>query len=217
MSPINTTDDLKLALLHLQNIDPRFVAVVEAVGMPPLRRVEDGFGSLVDIIASQQVSRASADAIIARMRENLKPYTWQAFQQFDDHTYVAQGLSRPKIKTLRAVSEALCARELVLEDLRNLSDDEVAAVLMRIKGIGPWTAEIYLLTCLGRADIWPAGDVALQVGVEMICQLQQRPSADETRKIALAWQPWRSVAARLTWSFYAYHKQLKRKKQGIFR
>jgi DNA-3-methyladenine glycosylase II len=216
MSTINTIDDLKFALMQLQHIDPRFTAVVEAVGIPPLRRVEDGFESLVDIIASQQVSRASADAIIARMRENLKPYTWQGFQQFSDQTYVAQGLSRPKIKTLRALSEALGNRELVLEGLREMSDDDVATALMRIKGIGPWTAEIYLLTCLGRADIWPAGDIALQVGVEMICQLQKRPSADETRKIAEAWQPWRSVAARLVWSFYAYQKELKSKNQGTF-
>ncbi len=215
MSTINTTEDLKSALIHLQNIDARFVPVVEAVGLPPLRRVEEGFESLVGIIVSQQVSRASADAITKRMVENLNPYTWQAFQRFSDPTYVAQGLSRPKIKTLRALSEALGNRELVLEDLRGLSDDDVAAALMHIKGIGPWTAEIYLLTCLGRADIWPAGDVALQEGVKMICQLQQRPSADEARKIAEAWQPWRSVAARLTWSFYAHQRELKSKNKSI--
>lgn len=209
MSAINTQDDLRSALEHLQKIDPRFVNVVAAVGEPPLRRVADGFESLVDIIVSQMVSRASADAIIARMRGNLSPYTPEGFQQFSDETYVAQGLSRPKIKTFRALSNALCNKKLNLKDLRSLNDEEVAEALMRIKGIGPWTAEIYLLTCLGRPDIWPAGDLALQVGVQMICQLQQRPSADETRKIAAAWQPWRAVAARLTWSYYAHQKQQK--------
>jgi len=210
MSAINTKDDLRLALAGLQKIDPRFVEVVAIVGEPPLRRIDDGFESLVDIIVSQMVSRASADAIIARMRTNLNPYTPQGFQQFSHETYVAQGLSRPKIKTFRALSNALCNGELDLDALRNLNDDEVAEALTRIKGIGPWTAEIYLLTCLGRADIWPAGDLALQIGVQKICRLPNRPSADEVRKIASSWQPWRAVAARLVWSYYAHQKNQKK-------
>jgi len=207
MSLINTVADLKAALVQLQDIDPRFVKVVEAVGEPPLRRVKDGFESLVDIIVAQQVSRASADAITARMRQNLKPYTWQGFQHFNDADFVAQGLSRAKIKTFRALTSALCNQELDFDALKNMSDDAVVARLTHIKGIGPWTAEIYLLTCLGRADIWPAGDLALQIGVQMICELDNRPSAAEVRKIAVAWQPWRAVAARLTWSYYAHQKQ----------
>ncbi len=210
MSAINTIDDLRLALAGLQKLDPRFVKVVATVGEPPLRRIDDGFESLVDIIVSQMVSRASADAIIARMRANLRPYTPQGFQQFSHETYVAQGLSRPKIKTFRALSDALCNKDLDLDALRNLNDDEVAEALTRIKGIGPWTAEIYLLTCLGRADIWPAGDLALQVGVQMMCQLPNRPSADEARKIAANWQPWRAAAARLVWSYYAHEKNQKK-------
>ncbi len=209
MSAINTQDDLRLALGALQKIDPRFVKVIAAVGEPPLRRADDGFESLVDIIVSQMVSRASADAIIARMRTNLRPYTPQGFQQFSHETYVDQGLSRPKIKTFRALSDALCNGELDLDALKNLNDDEVAEALTRIKGIGPWTAEIYLLTCLGRADIWPAGDLALQIGVQMMCRLPNRPGADEVRKIASAWQPWRAVAARLVWSYYAHQKNQK--------
>ncbi len=209
MSAINTIDDLRAALAGLQKIDPRFVEVVATVGEPPLRRIDDGFESLVDIIVSQMVSRASADAIIARMRSNLRPYTPQGFQQFSHETYVAQGLSRPKIKTFRALSDALCNNDLDLDALRNLNDDEVAEALTRIKGIGPWTAEIYLLTCLGRADIWPAGDLALQIGVQMMCQLPSRPNAREVRKIAANWQPWRAVAARLVWSYYAHQKNQK--------
>jgi len=207
MPLINTVEDLKSAISHLQDIDPRFVKVVECIGEPPLRRVKDGFESLVEIIVSQQVSRASANAIIARMRKNLTPYTWQGFQHFSDADFVAQGLSRPKIKTFRALANALCNKELDFDALKNMRDDEVVAVLTRIKGIGAWTAEIYLLTCLGRADIWPAGDLALQIGVQMICELECRPSAAEVREIAVAWQPWRAVAARLTWSFYAHQKQ----------
>lgn len=209
MSVIHTDDDLRSAIAQLVQIDPRFVKVVDAVGTPPLRRREDGFASLVDIIVGQQVSRASADAIIARMRNNLQPYTPQGFQQFSDETYAAQGLSRPKIKTFRALSNCLCNHELNLDALRNMSDEDVATTLMQVKGIGPWTSEIYLLTCLGRADIWPAGDLALQVGMQMICNLEDRPSADETREIASAWQPWRAVAARLTWSYYAHRKDTK--------
>ncbi len=208
MSVINTDDDLRAAIEHLQHIDPRFIKVFEVVGQPPLRRREDGFESLVDIIVAQQVSRASADAIASRMLANLRPYTAEGFKGFSDETYVAQGLSRPKIKTFRALSNALCGGDLDLGALRNLSDDKVTAALTQVKGIGPWTAEIYLLTCLGRADIWPAGDLALQVGVQMICQLDNRPNADEAREIASAWQPWRAVAARLTWSYYAHQKKL---------
>ena len=207
MSAIDTDDDLSAAIEQLQIIDPRFVKVVKVVGQPPLRRCKDGFESLVDIIVAQQVSRASADAIAARMQENLRPYSPEGFQGFSDETYVAQGLSRPKIRTFRALSNALCFGDLDLGSLRGLSDEDVMAALMRVKGIGPWTAEIYLLTCLGRADVWPAGDLALQVGVQMICHLENRPSADDTRKIASAWQPWRAVAARLTWSYYAHQKK----------
>ncbi len=206
MPVIDTVDDLRSALVDLQGIDERFSRVLETVGEPPLRRVSDGFESLVDIIVAQQVSRASADAISMRMRANLRPYTWQGFQGFSDETYVAQGLSRPKIKTLRALSNAIGNDELNFAGLRDLGDEEVAEALMCIKGIGPWTAEIYLLTCLGRPDIWPAGDIALQVGVQMICQLDKRPSVQECRKIASDWQPWRSIAARLTWSYYAHQK-----------
>jgi len=143
------------------------------------------------------------------MRSNLRPYTPQGFQQFSQETYVAQGLSRAKIKTFRALSNALCNNELDLNTLRNLNDNEVAKALTQIKGIGPWTAEIYLLTCLGRVDIWPAGDLALQIGVQMMCQLPNRPSVDVVRKIATAWQPWRAVAARLVWSYYAHQKNQK--------
>jgi len=206
MPVIDTVDDLRSALVDLQGIDERFSRVLETVGEPPLRRVSDGFESLVDIIVAQQVSRASADAISTRMRANLRPYTWQGFQGFSDETYVAQGLSRPKIKTLRALSNAVGNNQLDFAGLRDLSDGKATEALTRIKGIGPWTAEIYLLTCLGRVDVWPAGDIALQVGVQMICQLDKRPSAQECHEIASEWQPLRSIAARLIWSYYAHQK-----------
>jgi len=210
MSVIHTIDDLRVAIEQLQALDPRFVRVVEVVGEPPLRRRKDGFESLVEIIVAQQVSRASAQAILARMQVHLNPYTPDGFHNFNDETYVAAGLSKPKIKTFRALSAALNKNELDLSALRNLSDAEVMAALTYVKGIGPWTAEIYLLTCLGRADIWPAGDLALQVGVQMMCELEDRPSADETRKLAGQWQPWRAVAARLIWSYYAHQKEHKK-------
>ncbi len=209
MTVIDTEDDLRTGLSQLQEKDPRFVAVLEAIGEPPLRRRQDGFESLVDIIVSQQVSRASADAITARMRTNLRPYTPQGFLQFSEKTMADQGLSRPKIRTFRALSTALCDGKLELHGLRGLEDERVMAALTAVRGIGPWTAEIYLLTCLGRADIWPAGDLALQSGVQMICNLKTRPNAEETRLIASAWAPWRAVAARITWSYYAHVKQTK--------
>lgn len=207
MSAINTIDDVKTAVAHLQALDPRFVPVVEAVGMPPLRRREDGFGSLADIIVGQLLSRASADAINIRLRKAITPYTVSSYKNTSDDVLKACGLSRPKIKTFRALTAAVTSQALDLESLKAMSDADVAAALTSVKGIGPWTAEIYLLACLGRADIWPAGDLALQVGVQMMCDLETRPTAIEARDIAAAWQPWRAVAARLLWSYYAFNKK----------
>ena len=207
MQAINSIDDLKTAIDHLQSSDARFIPVIKAVGTPPMRRREEGFASLVDIIVGQLLSRASADAIIKRMRENIVPYTATGFEKHSDETLLAQGLSRAKVRTFRALSTTISSGELDLNALATLSDVDVAKALTNVKGIGPWTAEIYLLTCLGRADIWPAGDLALQVGVQMVCGLAEKPSAKEALVIADAWRPWRAVAARLVWSYYAHRKQ----------
>lgn len=207
MSAINTIDDVKAAVAQLQNLDPRFIPVVAAVGVPPLRRREGGFGSLADIIVGQLLSRASADAINKRLREAIVPYSVPRFENTRDDVLKACGLSRPKIKTFRALTSAITSASLDLENLKTCSDEDAAQALTSVKGIGPWTAEIYLLSCLGRADIWPAGDLALQVGVQMMCGLETKPSASETRNIAETWQPWRAVAARLIWSYYAHRKK----------
>ena len=165
MNTIETTADLAHAVDRLVGADERLAKVFDTVGLPPLRRRPPGFKSLMEIVTGQQLSKASAAAIWARVAADLSPVTAKNFAALDDDRFMAAGLSRPKIKTFRAISEAVVDQRLNLSGFDGLDDEEVKAALVAVKGIGPWTAEVYLLSALGRPDIWPAGDLALQVGV----------------------------------------------------
>jgi DNA-3-methyladenine glycosylase II len=125
----------------------------------------------------------------------------------DDDGLRAAGLSRPKVRTLRALSEALVEGRLVLEPLQHADDEEVRAALTSINGIGPWTADIYLMFCLGRTDSWASGDLALQLAAWRALKLKVKPDARRLETIAERWRPWRGVAARLLWAFYAAEAQ----------
>jgi len=120
----------------------------------------------------------------------------------------ACGLSGPKIRTFLGVAEAEITGAIDFDTLRDLDDQAVTEALVALKGIGPWTAEIYLLTCLGRRDVWPAGDLALQEAMKLALGLDARPKAADTHDLAEPWRPWRSVAARLLWSYYAHARNL---------
>jgi DNA-3-methyladenine glycosylase II len=183
--------------------------VHDAAGDPPLRRRPAGFEGLARIIVGQQLSVASASAIWVRTLELCQPFEPAALAQLDDAAFAAAGLSRPKIRTLRAIATA-CTNGLDLGGLDGYSDGEIHSALTAVSGIGPWTADIFIMFCLGRGDGFAAGDLALQIGAQRALGLPQRPSAEELLAIAERWRPWRGVAARLLWHYYAHLKHVAR-------
>ena len=180
--------------------------VHDAAGHPPLRRRQAGFEGLARIIVGQQVSVASATAIWNRTAQIVQPFEPRILLALEDVQLAGAGLSRPKIRTLRAISQA-CTGGLDLETLDGASDEAVHAALTEVVGIGPWTADIFLMFCLGRADAWAPGDLALQIAAQQAMGLEQKPDKDELLEIAERWRPWRGVAARLLWAYYAVRKQ----------
>ncbi len=168
-----------------------------------MRLSEPGFAGLAYVIVSQAVSRASAEAIWARMCAAGGPPPAEAYVSLAPDAWREFGLSRGKAETLSRVAAAVVEGRIDLMDLGSKSPEEGLSRLMAVKGIGPWTAEVYLMFCCGHADLFPAGDVALQAAVGMAFGMEARPSAKQVVVMATAWAPWRSVAARLFWAFYA--------------
>lgn len=176
-------------------------------GPIPLRRRAGGFEGLVGIIVAQQVSVAAANAIWNRFTSVITPLTPDNFLAASDDLLAQTGLSRPKQRTIRAISEAVHSGALPLHDLHARAADEVHGLLTAVKGIGPWTADIYTMFCLGHGDAFASGDLALQEAARIAYELDERPSADELLAIAEAWRPHRAVAARILWAYYAVAKQ----------
>jgi DNA-3-methyladenine glycosylase II len=179
----------------------------DLAGDPPLRRREAGFEGLAQIVISQQVSVASAKAIWERLAAAVRPMTAQNVLETSDEALQLAGLSRPKIRTLRAISTAVVHDGLALDRFGVEPADAVHAALTSISGIGPWTADIFLMFCVGHADAFAAGDLALQEAARMALEMESRPSAQELLVIAERWRPWRGVAARLLWDYYRIIKQ----------
>ena len=202
MRRIATLDDIAKGLDALGRLDPRLVAVRQAAGEVPLRRVEPGFASLVSIVVSQQVSRASADAIMGRLVGLVDPLTPEAFVSAGEAAWRAAGLSRPKMRALVAIGEALASGALDLRRAGELEAGEAIRHMTAVKGIGPWTAEVYLLAAEGHPDVFPAKDVALQSAVGDGLGIDPRPGDKALASLAESWAPWRSVAARLFWAYY---------------
>lgn len=187
---------------ELARRDPDLAGLLQRWGPPPLWARPPGFGTLIHIILEQQVSLASARAAYDRLQAAAYPLTPARLLELDDATLRAVGFSRQKSVYARHLAEALLAGTLDLAALAVLDDDAVRAQLQTVKGIGPWTAEIYLLMALGRADAWPAGDLGLVVAVQEVKRLAQRPDAATLNALAEGWRPWRAVAARLLWHHY---------------
>jgi DNA-3-methyladenine glycosylase II len=202
LTHIRTEADLDLALTALGQADPRFLALMAAAGRPPLRRRPGGFEGLVATIVAQQLSTASANAIGGRLTAAFDPLTPEAIMKARPARLARLGLSAPKIRTLKAIARAIVRGELALAGLAELAAEEAHGALTAVHGIGPWTADIYLLSCLGHADAWPAGDLALQEAARLAFGLEARPTAKEMVPLAESWRPWRSVAARVLWSYY---------------
>jgi DNA-3-methyladenine glycosylase II len=199
---IHTEADLDAALAALGAADSRFVALIAEAGRPPLRRRQDGFEGLAAIIVAQQLSTASANAIWGRLAAAFDPFEPAAMLRARPERLARLGLSAPKIRALKAIARAVSREELALGSLRDLIAEEAHAALTAVHGIGPWTADIYLLACLGHADAWPAGDLALQEAARVAFGLRARPSAKEMQALAEPWRPWRAVAARILWTYY---------------
>jgi DNA-3-methyladenine glycosylase II len=180
--------------------------VHDAVGDPPLRRRPAGFEGLARIIVGQQLSVASAAAIWQRTAAACCPFEPPLFLSLEDAPLLQAGLSRGKVRTLRAIATA-CGNGLDLGHLERRTDEEIHEALTGIVGIGPWTADVFIMFCLGRADGWAPGDLALQIGAQYALGLDDRPDKDQMREIAERWRPWRGVAARLLWAYYAFRKQ----------
>lgn len=202
MRRIETIADVEEGLDALCVLDPRLAAVRDKAGDVPLRRTAPGFSSLVSIVVSQQVSVASAAAILGRLTALCDPVNPEAIRAADDALFREAGLSRPKQKTLRAAAEAVLAGNLDLEALCRLDAEEAITRMTAVHGIGPWTAEIYLLFAAGHPDIFPARDVALQSAVGHALGIDPRPAAPRLSALAESWMPHRGTAARLFWAYY---------------
>lgn len=171
-------------------------------GMPPLRRSNPGFEGLARIVVGQQLSVASAAAIWSRTYAAIVPFEAEGLLALSDAELRACGLSAGKIKTLRAIAETVAAGALNFAGLEGKSELEIKEALTAIHGVGPWTADIYLMFCMGRADSFAPGDLALQEAVRIALDLEKRPTAAEITEIAESWRPWRAVAAGMLWAYY---------------
>lgn len=200
---ISSDHDVCRGLAALSAVDPRLAPVIAAAGPVPLRRSEPGFSGLAAIIVSQMISKASAAAIWNRLVLRLGTVDAPAFLSLAEAECRAVGLSGAKIKALRAAAAAVEARLLDLDGICDLEPQAAIGTLGALPGIGRWTAEVYLVFCAGHPDVFPVGDVALQSAVAHALSLDARPSARVLEGLSLAWSPWRSVAARLFWAYYA--------------
>lgn len=201
MERIRNLDDVERGLDALEKIDPRLSAIRAASGPVPLRLTQPGFVSLASIIVSQQVSTASARAIFGRLTALADPLDAATILAADVALFRQAGLSGAKERTLLALSQAV-ADGLDLNHMCDLAAEEAVRHLCGVKGIGPWTAEVYLLFAAGHPDVFPAGDVALQTSVGHGLGMEARPDPKRLKAIAESWAPWRGVAARLFWAYY---------------
>ncbi len=187
---------------ELLSREPAFERIVWELGPPPLWARRPGFPSLLFIVLEQQVSLASARAAFKRLEALACPVTPKTFLELEDATLRSIGFSRQKTSYGRNIARAILSGSLELAALPKLDDESARRELIRIKGIGVWTADIYLLRALRRPDVWPCGDLALAVAARDVLGLQSLPTVREMELIGLPWRPWRSVAARILWHFY---------------
>lgn len=199
---IETEADIREGCAWLAQAEPRFAAALELTGTPPLRRRAGGFGPLLHTICAQQLSVAAADSVWRRLCAAGADDP-AVLLGCDEKALRACGLSRPKIR----YAQALAAAGIEYDTLAILPEDDAIAALTAVKGIGVWSAEIYLMFSIGRADVFAPGDLALQEAARMLFAMPERPAEKALRRQAAAWSPWRGVAARLLWAYYRLAKQ----------
>lgn len=208
---LNTQADLEDAINALVRFDPRLGPVLEVAGMPALRRREPGFAGLAAIVCGQQLSTKAAAAIWGRVSTSFNPFHHDALRNARADRLGRLGLSAAKIKTLKFIARELSAERINLDVLAEEDADVAHATLTKLHGIGPWTADIYLLFCLGHGDAWPAGDLAVQEAMRIGLGLKARPTVKEMHPLAEPWRPFRGAAAHLWWSYYHAVK----KREGV--
>jgi len=199
--PVLDAANLKKAMRHLARIDPDFARAIEEVGHPVLREVPRGFGGLMRSIVGQQVSVHAARSIWLRLEAAVPSMEPAEFLAMTDEQLRAVGLSGAKMKYGRSLASDIVDGKIDFEALHELDDVAAIAMLTQAKGIGPWTAEIYLMFAHGRPDIMPGLDLGLVVAAQHLKKLRKRPDAKRLLKIAEAWRPWRSAAALLLWHY----------------
>jgi len=193
---------LEETLVELGRRDADLARAHREAGTPRLRKRAPGFAALINIILAQQLSAASADAIRGRLDGLAAPLTPERFLALDDASLRRIGFSRQKILYGRGLAEAIASRRLDLARIHRLQDEEAIAAITELKGLGRWSAEVYLLFALQRPDIWPVDDLAVVVAVQRLKRLKERPDRKRMLAIAEPWRPWRSYAARLLWHYY---------------
>ncbi len=208
---LDTQADLDDAIHALVRSDPRLGPVLETAGMPALRRREPGFAGLAAIVCGQQLSTKAAAAIWGRVSTTFDPFHHDVVKKARADRLGRLGLSAAKIKSLKSIARELSEERLNLDVLAEEDADTAHATLTRLHGIGPWTADIYLLFCLGHGDAWPAGDLAIQEAMRIGLGLKSRPTVKEMQPLAEPWRPLRGAAAHLWWSYYHAIK----KREGV--
>jgi DNA-3-methyladenine glycosylase II len=199
---LQTQADVDAGVRQLLRQDPRLEALVAVAGRAPLRRRAGGYAGLAQIIVAQQLSTASATAIWGRLTAAYDPLDPERIRRARAVTLGRIGLSGAKIRAVKAIATAIRKDGLDLDALADLPADDAHRALTALHGVGPWTADIYLLFCLGHADAWPAGDLAVQEAMRLAFDLKARPSTKEMGPLAELWRPLRGVAALLLWSYY---------------
>ncbi|MFQ5597889.1 MAG: DNA-3-methyladenine glycosylase family protein [Nitrospiria bacterium] len=200
------------AAAYLAGCDEDLKRIFDAHGVPPLWNRKPGFQTLIQIILEQQVSLASAAAVFRRLQKEVVPLTPGRFSDLGMASLRSLGLTRQKASYCIHVADAACRRQIDFDALSELDDASVEAALIRVKGVGPWTANIYLLRAMCRPDIWPAGDIALVSSLRSIKTRGRPLSPDDISSIAGTWRPYRSVAARMLWQHYLSARSKKQEK-----
>src|SRR6185312_14563788 len=199
---LHSDADLQAGLARLIAADPRLVPVAEKAGAFSLRRREAGYAGLCAIVCGQQLSTASAAAIRDRLFAAFDPFHHDSVRRARTDKLKRLGLSAPKIKSIREIGKAVAQGRIDLTAVGEMDADAAHAALIALHGIGPWSADIYLLFCLGHSDAFPAGDLAVQEAARIAFGLRKRPDAKKLAKMAEPWRPWRGVAAHLLWAYY---------------
>jgi DNA-3-methyladenine glycosylase II len=199
---LHTQEDLQAGLAQLVAANPRLAPIAAKAGTFSLRRREAGFAGLCAIVCGQQLSTASAAAIRTRLFNAFEPFHHDTVRKARTDKLKRLGLSAPKIKAIREIGKAVAKGQIDLTAVGEMDADAAHAALTALHGVGPWTADIYLLFCLGHADAFPAGDLAVQESARIAFNLRKRPDAKALTKLAEAWRPWRGVAAHLLWAYY---------------